>query len=518
MGSRSKAVVGAVIAVAALAAAAWLAWPASLGGRTSYVTTHGVSMEPRFHTGDLAVLHSASAYRVGDVAAYQDHELHTLVMHRIVAVHDGHYTFKGDNNSWRDPETPAQSELVGKLALRIPQGGVWLARLTSPFALGVLVLLLAAGGSTTAVRRRRRGRRRVSRHAAPRSSVGRATSTLSPQLRTAVGATAAVAVAAIGLSVVAWTRPLDAVSTTTTKPARSMTFSYTATVPRTPAYDGTVVTAPDPVFRRLTNTVDVHLAYRGYPGRIDVGAVVSAPNGWHTAIPLSAPAEVDGTTYDADVHLDLTAIERRAQAAARVTGLVAAQLTVTVVTHVSGGSLAAFDPSVEFTLTPLQLALTKGGKGLTVHDSTADTQRTVVPRTLAVAGHRVDVAMARKASAGLLLLVLLLAGLLAVVSRRSAAVSEGARIRRRYAPLLLPVEPMPTPPGRPVVDVTEFKSLARLAERYDLLVLYWTRSGIDTFVVQDDTTTFRYRSGAVSLGMIPPQLRAEQTVDATLSS
>ena len=39
-----------------LAVAAWLVLaPTQIGGETSYVTTSGISMAPRFHTGDLAV-------------------------------------------------------------------------------------------------------------------------------------------------------------------------------------------------------------------------------------------------------------------------------------------------------------------------------------------------------------------------------------------------------------------------------------------------------------------------------
>ena len=41
-------------AVALVLAAVWAFWPQTLGGGTTYVTTHGTSMEPRFHTGDLA--------------------------------------------------------------------------------------------------------------------------------------------------------------------------------------------------------------------------------------------------------------------------------------------------------------------------------------------------------------------------------------------------------------------------------------------------------------------------------
>src|SRR3954447_12712156 len=107
-------------------------WPASLGGQVAYVTTHGISMEPRFHTGDLAVVHPANSYRVGDVAAYHNRMLHTVVLHRIVAVSHGRYTFKGDNNSWLDQERPAQSQLMGSLVARVPRGGIWLNRLSSP--------------------------------------------------------------------------------------------------------------------------------------------------------------------------------------------------------------------------------------------------------------------------------------------------------------------------------------------------------------------------------------------------
>ena len=51
--------------VALVLAAVWAFWPLALGGGTTYVSTHGTSMEPRFHTGDLAILRSADRYEVG---------------------------------------------------------------------------------------------------------------------------------------------------------------------------------------------------------------------------------------------------------------------------------------------------------------------------------------------------------------------------------------------------------------------------------------------------------------------
>src|SRR5438874_797910 len=104
-------------------------WPLSWGGHFGYVTTHGISMQPRFHTGDLAVVRPAAHYSVGDIAAYHNRMLHTVVLHRIVAINDGRYTFKGDNNTWLDVERPVGDQLIGRLALRVPQGGAWLHRM-----------------------------------------------------------------------------------------------------------------------------------------------------------------------------------------------------------------------------------------------------------------------------------------------------------------------------------------------------------------------------------------------------
>src|SRR3954453_15479679 len=104
-------------------AAVWVFWPLPLGGSTTYVSTHGVSMEPRFHTGDLGILRSAGSYEVGDVVAYHSDALDTVVMHRIVAMDGDRFVTQGDNNDWLDADHPSQDEVLGTLFLRIPHGG-----------------------------------------------------------------------------------------------------------------------------------------------------------------------------------------------------------------------------------------------------------------------------------------------------------------------------------------------------------------------------------------------------------
>jgi signal peptidase I len=474
----------------------WLfAGPSQLGGGAAYVTTHGVSMQPRIKAGDLVLVRPATSYRVGDVVAYRATGLRTAALHRIVAVEGDRYVFQGDNNSWLDPERPKRSELVGKEFVRIPGGGRWLRRLTTPLALGLISLgLLAAGGTATTRRKRKRGT--VSRHIARPTGASAPMATWPPALRTAAAGTAAAGLLGVALGFLAWTGPAHTPATTETKATRQMAFTYTASVRRSAAYDGTKVTAPDPVFRRLTNTVDVHFTYTGGPGSVAVVAELSTPSGWRSTVPLSRRTRFPEGQYDGTVRLDLNAFEARAKAAGVVTGLPADPVTVRVVPRVRTADGATFAPGLELTLTEFALRVAGDPPALTVADSTATTRTTRTARTLGLLGRTITVATARTLSLILALGALLAAGILALIARRTSPDSEGAGIRRRYGPLLVPVHPMPTPPGRPVVDVPEFATLARLAERYGLLVLHWSRSDVETFVVQDESTTYRYRTDA----------------------
>ncbi len=136
-------------ALVILAAVAWIYLaPTNIGGSTSYVITHGISMEPRFHTGDLALVRPADHYRVGEIVAYHSTVLHTVVLHRIIARHGDRYVFKGDNNNFVDPRPPSRAQLIGALWLHIPRGGRVLALLHTPLAGGLVsavVALLLAG-------------------------------------------------------------------------------------------------------------------------------------------------------------------------------------------------------------------------------------------------------------------------------------------------------------------------------------------------------------------------------------
>jgi hypothetical protein len=336
----------------------------------------------------------------------------------------------------------------------------------------------------------------MSRHISTRSATHTSLGGLPLSLRVTAALGATLAVASVALGVLAWSGPLDEPSTSQVKNGTRMGFAYTAAVGQTAAYDGTTADSPDPVFRKLTNTVDVRFSYHGEPGTVTVTADLSTPGGWHSTVPLTGPATFTGDGYVGSVRLDLSTLEAKALAASAVTGLPAGPLSIALTPAVKIVTGAEFRPELKLNLTPLQLTLTGGPDTLTVTDTATLQQTAMSPRTLGLNGVGITAVTGRVVSAVFLLAALALGVIFTILVRRTRPEDEGTAIRRRYAALLVRVHPMPAPHGRPVIDVTTFPTLAKLAERYGLLVLHWSRSGVETFVVQDENITYRYRTGS----------------------
>lgn len=477
----------------AFVAAFFLLWPAQLGGGTTYVTTDGTSMEPRFHTGDLAIVRAEEDYAVGDIAAYHSQIFDTVVMHRIVAVEDGRYTLQGDNNPWLDPDHPTRDQLIGEMVLRVPHGGAWLDRITDPVVLGPLSALVVLAGGSSHIRRRRR------RHPMSRPAGARATTTmagrLTPGAQRVAAASAVAGLAGIALGVVAWTSPTTTSPVAAQDTPRSMTFSYSATVPQSPAYDGTSVKAPETVFRKLVDTLKVRYTYRGTPGTIRPVAELSTTSGWHSTLPLGPTVKVDGSPSTHTVSLHLDALDRRANAAAAAIGIPASEVEVAVQPQVTSPGRPTFSPALHLLLGPLTVKPADEGGNLTVSEGNPTTAQPTQTGTLTIAGQQFAVATARAVSVVLTALALITLLLVGLLPRLRSPGTETAAIRRRYGRTLVEVEPMPTPAGRQIIDVVDFPTLARLADRYELMVLHWSRSDVETFVVQDQRITYRYRTG-----------------------
>ncbi len=141
---RVLVVLRSVVGWLLVAGALWFVWPSSLGGCTTLTVVSGHSMEPTYFTGDLVVARCGTP-RVGDVVVYHPPGMgKARVIHRLIGG-DGTsgWTVKGDNNTFVDPFSPTDSNVVGIAVLHIPEVGRASAVLLSPL-LWLAVLLAAA--------------------------------------------------------------------------------------------------------------------------------------------------------------------------------------------------------------------------------------------------------------------------------------------------------------------------------------------------------------------------------------
>jgi signal peptidase I len=483
---------------ALLLTAAWLFWPATLGGGTTYVTTHGVSMQPRFHTGDLAILRDAGSYTVGDVVAYHSETLHTVVMHRIVARDGARFVTKGDHNTWLDPDHPAPDEVLGKLWLRVPHGGATLAALKSPRNLAVLALCgTALSGASLLLSRRRR----LSRGRPARRSAGPAVRARARRAAVGFGALAVVAVLA-GTALLVL--PTARSQTHTVPVLQQGRFDYSGSAQPGATYPTGRIATGDPIYTHLITRLDV--AYTetlrapgltGVDGTARLDVALATADGWHADLAGGPVTTVRGDRVAASVVLDTAAAADLLNRHFSEVGVTAGQATLTITPRlavtgaVQGHRFTAGSmPGLTFTLDPTALRLGPGASAaLAPATQTAVPVGMVAGRTITLGPVTVPVGTARDVVVGVLALALLGLAVAALLGRSRSDDPVGA-LELRCAGRLLPVSRFT--PGEVVVDLTDGEALARVAERLDALVLHAEGPEGHVFAVRDQGTTYRF--------------------------
>jgi signal peptidase I len=493
-------IVAAILGMAAIGA-----W-AVMTDRLSYVVTDGTSMNPVYYTGDLVFVAKVDSYHAGQIVAYHGQSPGQRVLHRIIGGNGSTgFVMKGDNNQSIDPLKPTAAEMIGHAVLHLPHGGIWLKPFLGPSGLGMLSFLVISGG-TAAPRSRReipRSRRKKKVKAmssrpggswAAAAAALKALERLPPLLRAAAALAATLAVTALGLGALGWMRPLVEKQTAAKQPAQSIVFAYSAKVPKSPAYDGTKVSSPDPVFRKLANRADLHTHYEGPAGVLTLTATLTNGTGWHTTLTLVKEQSFAGPTFDTTVPLDFPALTARADDAARAIGApTSASVAIALSAEVVSGKLPTLDAPLQLNITPFEMSVPDGTK-LRTSTGTAVADVLLVPRELRIFGVSVmSAAQARSDAILALLSAAAIAAVIFLVTRRRMPVRTRAQIEARYRQLLVHVEPMQSPPGKPVVNVDNFPALVKLAERYGQMILTWRRPEADDFVVRDEGITYRYR-------------------------
>jgi len=488
----------AAASLGVLAAAWYFLAPAQLGGANTYLVTYGTSMQPAYHAGDLAVIRPAASYRVGEIVAYRNMSLGGhLVLHRIIGIENGVYTFKGDNNHFIDSFHPNRSELVGRLWVHVPSAGRYLLLLHGRglFLIGALIALLFAGGAALS---RRDGRRQPS---------ARPTVSASPGLEHKGARLALCAAAALGLSVLlgvlAYGRP-----TTKTVQAplytQSGRFSYTAaTKTASDVYPDGRVTTGQPLLLGLVHDAQFEFAYRfrssaahSLAGTASLTAEVSAPDGWTHELPVGKARKFSGDTVVVGGRLDLEAMTKLLARLGALTNDQVGALTLTLKPHVQvHGTIGvrplveSFSPSLPFAVDQYELNLQAGSaagpsSATLLTQSTQGTGPAEVPNTLSLLKLRVSVERARQLAilGGNALLVALVVALAFAWVRRPR--SEAAAIADRFSELVVDVLDAPERLGVPTVAVASFDGLSQIADGAGASILRSRQGSRDVYFVQ----------------------------------
>jgi signal peptidase len=124
---RLRGLVIDVLWLAAIGLLVFATWPLSLGGSTSYVIVHGLSMDPTYKSGDLVVTRTESSYHIGDIIAYKIPKPSPIaghmVIHRVKEITPKGILTKGDNRETEDQWYLHHDDIVGKAVLHIPMPG-----------------------------------------------------------------------------------------------------------------------------------------------------------------------------------------------------------------------------------------------------------------------------------------------------------------------------------------------------------------------------------------------------------
>lgn len=362
----------------------------------------------------------------------------------------------------------------------------------------------------------------------------------------------AAVVAALGfaaLGVFAFTRPMHRTATEHIPYTQQVTFSYRGNAAPGPVYPAGLVNTGDPVFLQLVHQLRVQADYSlttsapvQLAGTQQLILRMTGPTGWTREEPLTPFKHFTGTQFRAAATLDLDSIQSLVKQIQKLTGMsspdgytLAVVPQVHVIGTVSGHTAAgSFEPKLNFQLAPPQLrpsaAVSDSGQlqpnySPAEHGSVATTS--TVPNRVSLAGASVSVDTLWAISIGGFLLSVLSVVLLSVLVKRSEPFGEAGKIQAQFGHLIVPIAGTADDLAWAPFDVPNIDALVRLAQACDRLILHYREGTLDTYLVNDEGTVYRYQSRhsgvvwgewsvapAARLDSVPPPAGAPDPVGA----
>jgi signal peptidase I len=482
----------------AFLAGVWLLFaPVQLAGQATYVIVSGISMEPNFHLGDLAIVRQAETYQIGDIVTYQNAELGKPVIHRIIGKEQGHFILKGDNNSWIDSYQPTQDEIIGKLWIFVPTIGKAIEWTRTPINMALVIAIM--GGvlmSSTLTDQPKRGKNAKQ----PSASWG--------WLEMSLSALGVFLLVFLLIGILAFTRPTSrTLENASYQQAGIFFYSAVGTVG---VYDSDTVHSGEPVFPKLTCQLNLGFAYnlagdlaQDVSGTQQLSAkITDDQSGWQRTIPMKADTPFNGSSFSSSATLDLCQIESLVGSVEQETGFHPSTYTLNIIPHVAiTGKIAGqdfhdtFEPHLVFKFDKLHFYLAQdNGQVDPLHFSKQSTLSGTEEEdnTFSLLGLQFRVVDLRLIAALGFCLSLVAALFVGISIYHTAQRSQDAFIRLRYGSLLVEVYERGLETLTPTIEVSSIDDLAKIAERQNAMILHMLRDSLHFYFVQSNATTYRY--------------------------
>ncbi len=341
----------------------------------------------------------------------------------------------------------------------------------------------------------------------------------------AIAVCGAALVLCLLLGLVAFSRPTVRNVEAGTLYRQAGAFSYSAVVPQSPFYDGRRISTGDAVFTRVVPELPVRFTYALLtPWQHDVttkGSLVARVSdgfGWVRTLDLSGSTRAASDRLTLTGVLDMAAVRRMIREFEEATGKrndsyhVAISPTVELAGVVAGRPVdEVFSPTLAFVLDSARMVIPPPSPGDAAQDltpSSSTPRLSAEPGTIALFGRHVAVSAARTVAlvGGAISLVALLAVLLLGARTRR---DDHARAESRYGRLLVPVASVQRRAPETTVRVESMDALARIAERYDRMILHEDSESGRSYFVEDDGVVYSFDPASAPAGTASTPLRPD---------
>ena len=466
-------------------------------------------MEPDIELGDLVIARKQGSYQVNQQVVY-NHPQVGYVFHRIVDRDQHGFILKGDNNDWLDSFQPTQEDIVGKYWFMIPGAGNLIRTLRKPVyfvSFVIFISVIIAGLFLFPNQENVRGKKGTKKRMTKSQNKGSAGDNRQ-DLLLCLGL---IALAAIILGVVVFTRPLTITISDDVVYQHQGIFSYTAN-DEGGIYDRTGVETGDPIYPLLTCKLNMVYLYEvssmqfssternDISGTIRLTATLSDADGWNRSFLLIPDYEFSGPSIEAPSSLDICRMLDLIADKELKTGNEIRAYTLSILPEVSiSGSVRGstfvdtFSPGMDFLLGQTVLRLPDGEDGFQVEQERFLSQTREVENQMFIFGKPIKIRALRWVAVIGLGLSLVGAIYPAWGIYSEWKESSESRIRVQNQPLLVDIKPgsLKTK-GLSVIEVTSFQDLRKMAERYGALIMHEVSGTTHRYAVQDGSTLYSF--------------------------